>query len=478
MKKFIDLIKQKWLKDTLFTTILVIILIAIFIFINLGVNKLNINPMDITKEKLYTLSDESKSQVKDIDQDVHIYFFGYEDSDSTIILAKQYNEVNKKITAEAIKIKERPDLSEKYGIEDDTSKGIVVESPSRYKVLTSSDFVTYDTTTYETIDITEQKLTNAIIDTTVSRKPHIYFLTGHNEEGITDDLITINAYIQNEINDVSSLDLLQSNIPDDCDTLVIASPSKDFEELEANKILEYINKGGNILWLGQPTIVDVDFPNMKKIMDTFGFSISKGMIAEDDSSKIILQNPFFIIPNITYHEITKDLSTGAGVALAGTGKINIESQGKLESLGVTVNTLMTSSDNSYYIEDYTASSISKTDQNVGPFTLGAEFIKKVTDNTNSKLIVFSNCNFVTDKTASENSQVKLVNIYNNKDLVLNSIAYLTDRGDTIRIRKDKGLVTYTATQKQDNIVKIIIFALPILIIIFGIVVWQIRRRKK
>lgn len=131
-------------------------------------------------------------------------------------------------------------------------------------MLTSSDFVTYDTTTYETIDITEQKLTNAIIDTTVSRKPHIYFLTGHNEEGITDDLITINAYIQNEINDVSSLDLLQSNIPDDCDTLVIASPSKDFEELEANKILEYINKGGNILWLGQPTIVDVDFPNMKK----------------------------------------------------------------------------------------------------------------------------------------------------------------------------------------------------------------------
>lgn len=94
------------------------------------------------------------------------------------------------------------------------------------------------------------------------------------------------------------------------------------------------------------------------------------------------------------------------------------------------------------------------------------------------MVVFSNCNFVTDKTASENSQVKLVNIYNNKDLVLNSIAYLTDRGDTIRIRKDKGLVTYTATQKQDNIVRIIIFALPILIIIFGIVVWQIRRRKK
>ena len=62
--------------------------------------------------------------------------------------------------------------------------------------------------------------------------------------------------------------------------------------------------------------------------------------------------------------------------------------------------------------------------------------------------------------------------------MLNSIAYLTDRGDTIRIRKDTGYVTYTATQMQDNIVRLIIFAVPIMIIIAGIVIWQIRRRKK
>ena len=36
-------------------------------------------------------------------------------------------------------------------------------------------FYTYDTTTYETIDISEQKLTNAIIDTTIAKKPHVYF---------------------------------------------------------------------------------------------------------------------------------------------------------------------------------------------------------------------------------------------------------------------------------------------------------------
>ena len=478
MEKIINFIKQKWIKDTFLTTILVVILIGIFIFINIFVNKLDINPLDFTKEKLYTLSDESKEQVKNINQDVHIYFFGYDENNSCITLAKQYHDANEKIFVEAIDIEKRPDLAQKYGIDSNTSVGIIVESPERYKVLTSSDFVTYDTTTFETVDITEQKLTNAIIDATIAKKPHIYFLTGHEEAEITNELTTINVYIQNEINEVSSLDLLQEDIPEDCDTLVIASPTKDFAELETNKILDFINKGGNILWLSDPSIIDVDLPNINKILKEFGFNFSKGMVAEQDSGKIILQNPFLILPDVSYHEITKDLYTATGVVFAGAGKINFQDDEKLNELGLEVNTLLTSSEQSVYIEDYSAQSISASNGEIGSFTLGAEIIKKIDDNINSKMIVYSNCNFMTDTTASESSGLKLVNLYNNKDLILNSLAFLTDRGDSIRIRKDSGMVVYTATQKQDNIVKIIIFIVPIIIIILGIIIWQKRRRKK
>ena len=94
------------------------------------------------------------------------------------------------------------------------------------------------------------------------------------------------------------------------------------------------------------------------------------------------------------------------------------------------------------------------------------------------MIVFSNCNFATDITVSESSNLRLINIYNNKDLVLNSIAFLTDREDTIRIRKDSGLITYTATNRQDLIVKLIIFMVPIIIIILGIIIWTIRRKNR
>ncbi len=477
MKKIINIIKQKWLNDTIKTTILILIIITIFIALNIYINTLNINPIDFTKEKLYTLSKESIEQVKDIGQDVHMYFFGYKDDDNIVVLAKQYEIANSKITAEAINIDERPDLAKKYGVDSNESVGIIVEGPDRYKVLTQSDFYTYDLTTYETIDISEQKLTNAIIDTTIAKKPHIYLLTGHGEYTTNDYLMTLGVFIQNEVNDISDLDLLQTDIPEDCDTLIIPNPTKDFSDLEADKILSYINKGGKILWLGEATIEDVDMPNISNILGQFGVSFSKGIIIEEDSSKMILQSPELILTDISYHDITDDITN---VVVASSGKLNIESDEKLQELNVSINTLLETSEKSFYREDFTISTSTKTDADEsGTFTVGAEFVKKIDDNTEAKLIAFSNCSFVTDMAiTSGSSQLKLINLYNNKDLILNSIAYLTDRGDSIRIRKDTGYVTYTATQKQDNIVRLIIFVIPLIIIIIGIVIWQIRRRKK
>ena len=174
MKKDINIIRKKWLRESSLTAILIIFLIAGFIVLNYVINNLDLNPIDVTKEKLYTLSEESKNKIKEIDKKVNIYFFGYDESNSIITLAKQYHNINNKISAESIDINTRPDLAQKYGIDSNDSIGIVVESPDRFKILTSSDFVTYDVNTYETIDITEQKLTNAIIDTTIAKKPNIY----------------------------------------------------------------------------------------------------------------------------------------------------------------------------------------------------------------------------------------------------------------------------------------------------------------
>ena len=68
---------------------------------------------------------------------------------------------------------------------------------------------------------------------------------------------------------------------------------------------------------------------------------------------------------------------------------------------------------------------------------------------------------------------------NNKDLMLNSIAYLTNNDEDITIRKDYTKSSdFTPTDGQKEAIVKIIFAVPIAIMLFGLVIWQIRRRKK
>ena len=71
-----------------------------------------------------------------------------------------------------------------------------------------------------------------------------------------------------------------------------------------------------------------------------------------------------------------------------------------------------------------------------------------------------------------------VKLYNNKDIILNSISHLTERTNTITIRKDDDSETYTVTAQQDSIIKMIIFIVPVVIIILGVIVWIIRKRRK
>lgn len=481
MKKFIEVIKQKWIRQTTLTFLLIVILVAIFIVLNVWLHKMELTPIDITPEKLYTLSDESKNQVKDINQEVKIYFFGFTEDNPAVKLAKQYNNVNDKITAEIVKVTERPDLAQEYGIDSDESTGVVVQAQERNKVLTSNDFYTYDTSTYETIDITEQKLTNAIIDTTISKKPKVYFLTGHNEYQLQTDYITLPIYIQNEVNEVESLDLLTNSFPEDCDCLIIASPEKDFSDLEVEKITNYINNGGNILWMNDAIVADTNLPNVQKILDLYGVKMGKGIVLEQDTSKMILDNPEFVKPDLSYHEITKDIQNSNGVLMIDAGVIEIAETETLESLNVTSNPFITTSADSFIRTDLYIQSTSKSEgDGDGGVTTGAELIKKINDEKSSKLIIYSNCIFSSDKQipVGTNSYLSALLIYDNKDLILNSIAYLTNREDAIRIRKDTGTVTYTATAKQDTVIRVIIFTVPFVIILIGIIVWQIRRRKR
>ena len=485
LKKIIDILKSKWLKDTSKTIILIAIIVAIFIGINILVEKLNPKDIDLTKEKLYTLTEESKKIVAGLPETdkIKIYMFECEERDPIVDLAKQYSKANKNIEIELVNPEDRPDLISKYNVE--TGYGyftVVVEAGEKSKILNSYDFSIVDYNTGNGVDITEQRFTNSIMGVSSKAGSNIiYSLTGHGETSITTEMTLLKTYLELENYEIKELDLLSTqNIPEDCKTLIITSPEKDFAEPEVKAIEDYIKRGGNILWLNNVYSAKVETPNIKAILDMYGVNVKQdGIIIEQETNKMVLGTPYFVLPSIGYSEITEDLGK---VLLFNTGKLEFIED--LTTVGVTKTDLLTTSEKSIYRTNLQDVNIKlgegeKEEKSI----VGALLEKQISDSEKtSKLVIIANSAFATDTPVytsnSSSSRMPAIGFYNNREMVLNATNYLTETEDSISIKKEMIVTKYTPTEAQDRLVKLIIFSVPVLIIIIGIIVWQLRRRKK
>lgn len=486
--KFIQAIKKKWLINSSKTILLIVIILAFFIGISVLMQKLKLTPIDLTEEKLFTLTKESKEQVKNIDKDINIYFIGYSDNDSTLDLARQYSKANEKIKVKAVTAETRPDLVQKYQIETST-QGIIVESGEQYKVLSPNDLVTYDSTSYESINVAEEKLTAAIKSVAVNELPKVYFLNGYSSFTLSKGMQYLSMYMQNEINEVKTLDVLtEGKVPEDCNVLVIASPEKDFDDVATNAIIDYINKGGNILWLNAAIAQNIELSNVNKVLATYGVNpFEVGIIRETESSKMVAEAPDLIIPEIQYSDVTTKLYNAQGVIFINATKINTVDTDALNNLKVTKTDLIKTSENAYFRTNFANSTNSAQEgEEKGAFLVGAKLDKVITEaneevgqkEVKSQLIIYGENYFVSDFQLTQTTQTPMVAYRQNKDLVLNSIAYLSDREEDITVRKSTGTITYTATEQENRIILAIITGVPLLIIITGIVVSIKRKRKK
>lgn len=487
--KFAETIKKKWLIDSSKTVLLVIIILAFFIGVTVLMQKLQLEPIDLTEDKLYTLTQDSKEQIRNIniENEVNIYFIGYQDIDTTLDLARQYTKANEKIKVEAVTATDRPDLVQKYGIETN-STGIIIENGSRYKVLSSYDLETYDYTTYETISVAEEKLTAAIKSVTAEKLPKVYFLSGYSSISLTNGMQYLSMYLQNEVNEVESLDILTTGkVPDDCNTLVITSPEADFDDIATNAIIDYINKGGNILWLNAAMAQNEKLNNVNKILAMYGVNpFEVGIIRETDTSKMVSNSPDLIIPEIQYADVTNKLNNSEGVIFINATKINVVDDNSLQALNTTKTELVKTSENAYFRVNFTNTSNSAQEgEEKKSFLIGAQFDKTISEENEetgeksikSKLVIYGENLFTSDYPLTQNSQTPVVVYRKNKDLVLNSIAYLSDREEDITVRKSTGSITYTATEQENRIILAIIVGVPVLIILLGIIIWIRRRRK-
>ena len=482
MKKFLEIIKNKWLIKGTTTILLAVIIIACYIGLTILADKLEIEDLDFTEKKLYSLSDETKSKLKDLDEDITIQLINLDDYTYIEEYAEKYETVSDKITIEKIDdLSSRVDLKTEYEL-DDTDSLIVVKTGDKEKTLSLYDLYTIDYSTGQQIDTTEEAITNAIVEITIDEKPQIYIYSGKTYYDPQQILTTITTQLTNEANEIKYLDILSTgNVPEDCDCLIITTLAEDMSEMERDKILEYIQRGGKILFLTSQNILDVDTPNLDAILSQYGISIEYGAIFEQDTTKMLQNAPEFAIVDVNA-SFLNDIGMNLKMCLVDAGSIKLAEADKQEELGVGYEVLASTGETSFVRTNFETNSYTRTDSDSeeGSFTVGARATKKISDDISSEIIIYSNELCASDLQVPVSNQYYMyaVDLYNNKDIILNSISHLTERTDTITIRKTDETENYTVSEQEDTIIKIIIFTIPTVIIIIGLVVWQVRRRRK
>ena len=482
-KKIGEILRKKWLVDGTKTLILVAIIVLLYIGVNILLEKVVLPTIDCTKGKEYSLSSETKDKLANLDKEVTITLINYGDDvyNDKVSFVEQYTTLNNNIKLERIDdLSSRTDLMTKYSL-DTTSKLILVTCGDKEKEVTENDMITADYSTYQEIDTTEEAITNAILDVTTEEKPKVYFMSNHMQYDVY-YFYTILNKISNEANEVETIDLFANGgIPEDCDCLIISTLKEDITEQERDSLINYINNGGKLLLMCGPNIMNVNLSNFQAVLDLYGVSISNGVVFEGKSSNMLAGYPDFIIETIQSTSLTKNLNMSMNIGLWDAGEITFD-EDKLEDLGVEYEVLAKTSDKSFLRTDLTQNIASRTDKDgeEKSSTVAAIATKKIDDSKTSKLVIFSNELFAMNMPIQlGNYQYYTVELYNNSDMILNSVSYLNEREDIITIRKEKEEIsTFTISELEMNIVIIIIFTIPVLIIILGIVVWLRRRRKK
>ena len=438
------MIRKRWLTSTTQTLILVFVLCAAFLAINLYCQSIELPEIDVTENKIYTLSDSSKDAIKKINKDVKIYAYGYEENANLISLIKQYIAENN-----LYKNWQHPFF---YQI-------VILESGESKKVIDASyEFYSYDYEIGQEVDLTEQTLTNSLLGITADVKPKVYFTTGHTEYDLQGELGVLSTYLTNESYQPEALNLLTAgSIPEDCNLLVIMSPVKDFMEAEVNAILDYINKGGNIVITSDVGNLDESYANLSKIYEAYGVTMdNKGYVYETEAGRTAANYPNIFTPVIVPgNEITEDIySSNGGLWLIYAGRLKFKTEEELAAMNVTRQDLLTSSENAMFVNDI-SQDVTAAAQSAekGQSTIASLLTKTITPATEkteteeakeaveSKLVIIANSSFITDyKVEQLDSNYPVSYLGNNKDFMLNSISALTDREDTIKIRKDMYVV--------------------------------------
>ena len=476
-KKLIGTISKKHIKNGSYTMVMSVIFIAVVIVINMIVSTIpsKYSEIDISSQKLYSIGDETKKMLKDLEKDVTIYQIAQSGSEDENIsnLLKKYEDESKHIKVEQKDPVVNPKFVSQYTSDDLSANSLIVVCGDRNKVIdynniyeTSVDYQTYSSQT--TGFDGEGQITSAIGYVTSENLPALYTVEGHGEKDMDS---SIKEDIEKANMDIKSLNLLtEGTVPDDADCLFIDSPSTDFSSDEKDAIIEYLENGGKAIIFSDYTTEDM--PNFDAILENYGVQRTEGVVFEGDNQHYAMQMPYYLVPTINSTDASSETASAGYYVLAPYAQ-GIKQLDDVRDT-VKIESILTTSDQAYSKTDLNSNTIEKEDGDVeGPFDLGVSITESLDDDKETQIVYYSTSNLM-------DSQTNQMVSGGNEKLIMESLKWMTDTEESASVSiPSKSLeVSYlTITDYDAAFWKICTIALiPGIFLVIGFVVW-IKRRK-
>ena len=476
-KKLIGTISKKHIKNGSYTMVMSVIFIAVVIVINMIVSTIpsKYSEIDISSQKLYSIGDETKKMLKDLEKDVTIYQIAQSGSEDENIsnLLKKYEDESKHIKVEQKDPVVNPKFVSQYTSDDLSANSLIVVCGDRNKVIdynniyeTSVDYQTYSSQT--TGFDGEGQITSAIGYVTSENLPALYTVEGHGEKDMDS---SIKEDIEKANMDIKSLNLLtEGSVPDAADCLFIDSPSTDFSSDEKDAIIEYLENGGKAIIFSDYTTEDM--PNFDAILENYGVQRTEGVVFEGDNQHYAMQMPYYLVPTINSTDASSETASAGYYVLAPYAQ-GIKQLDDVRDT-VKIGSILTTSDQAYSKTDLNSNTIEKEDGDVeGPFDLGVSITESLDDDKETQIVYYSTSNLM-------DSQTNQMVSGGNEKLIMESLKWMTDTEESASVSiPSKSLeVSYlTITDYDAAFWKICTIALiPGIFLVIGFVVW-IKRRK-
>jgi ABC-type uncharacterized transport system involved in gliding motility auxiliary subunit len=433
-----------------------LIVIALIVLVNWFVNNHD-HRWDMTPNKKYSLSDQTRKILKELNRDVTIYAFDRERSfgERRDVLG-MYSTASNRVKVKYVDPDRQPALAKEFAVR---SYGTVVVAAGDRHMEAQGD--------------SEEGITNALVRVLKGQRMACFIQT-HGERNLDnterDGYDRFKKQLDNENYQTETLPFLQKmEIPKDCTMAIIAGPQNDYLPPEIDVINKYLHDGGRVLAMLDP---GVDLPNLTKMLGDWGVTARNDLVIDENPvAQIFGTEPYMpLIIKYGTNPIVQPLN-GRATLFPLSRSFEV---GKESKPGISDDPLCDTSADSYDVTDWNPT-IKEIQFHAGkdlkgPLTVAvAGSISGGGEKKTEGRFVALGTSLV-----AANS---FLNFQSNRDFIMNSINWLSADEDLISIRAtppESQHLTMNAEQMRRLLV-LGVFGIPLLIVLAGVLVWWQRR---